>query len=30
MNWQSYAPGRTSRTREAIEWSINYQFNATD
>ena len=30
MNWQSYAPGSTSRTREAIEWSINYQFNATD
>lgn len=30
MNWQDYAPRETTRQREAIEWSINYQFNATD
>lgn len=30
MDWQKYAPKTTTRTREAIEWSINYAYNATD
>lgn len=30
MKWQDYAPLHTTRRRENIEWSINYQYNALD
>lgn len=30
MKWQDYAPLHTTRRRESIEWSINYQYNALD
>lgn len=30
MNYRDFQPEKTSRVREAIEWSITYSFNATD
>lgn len=30
MNYRDFQPEKTSRVREAIEWSVTYSFNATD